>query len=328
MAHENPKATVMTANDVTVSSGTRMNTGKIDWSSPSIRKILEKIASRELTEKMGTDMIAYKTGCQLSQSTVRKRVHCLLEERYGTYSLPKKNNAAMTSSSQGNDQRNETVTYVAMDNSGNEAKKFVKLGRKLNQGQQLADVTGSTSPVPPIPRQVRSLRLSRSSIVIPEKNDPSKVRIYRCSAYGRGSSTNDRTKRYFAHIKTKDGKIIGNAYPEHLPECKPVLKEVQQLQEIDRACRARIQAGNLTPEAARKLGALVAQKNRELKRHIQDDDTFPDKWKSLPKKYSRLCHQAERMRKQKNRQLLRFQLISGVFFSFFLHKKILYLSHN
>lgn len=68
-----------------------------------------------------------------------------------------------------------------------------------------------------------------------------------------GSSANDRTKRYFAHIKTKDGKIIGNAYPEHLPECKPVLKEVQQLQEIDRACRARIQAGNLTPEAARKL---------------------------------------------------------------------------
>lgn len=57
------------------------STGKIDWSSPSIQKILEKIASRELTEKMGTDMIAYKTGCQLSQSTVRKRVHCLLEDR-------------------------------------------------------------------------------------------------------------------------------------------------------------------------------------------------------------------------------------------------------
>nr|CRZ22021.1 Bm8076 [Brugia malayi] len=75
------KDTMMTSNDMQVSNGTRMNTGKIDWSSPSIRKILEKIASRELTEKMGTDMIAYKTGCQLSQSTVRKRVHCLLEEK-------------------------------------------------------------------------------------------------------------------------------------------------------------------------------------------------------------------------------------------------------
>uniref|UniRef100_A0A915Q7Q7 BED-type domain-containing protein n=1 Tax=Setaria digitata TaxID=48799 RepID=A0A915Q7Q7_9BILA len=327
---ENPNGTVISTSDIPVSSGARMNNGKIDWSSPSIRKILEKIASRELTEKMGTDMIAYKTGCQLSQSTVRKRVHCLLEERYGTYSLSKKSDVAMMPSSQVNDERNQTASYVGMDCAGaNETKKFAKQEGK-KQGQQLSDVTVSTSPVPPIPRQVRSLRLSRSSIVIPEKNDPSKVRIYRCSAYGRGkqgatcyyrcskcdslannklknsgASASERTKRYFAHIKTKDGRIIGNAYPEHLPECKPVPKEVQQLQEIDRACRARIQAGNLTPEAARKLGALVAQKNRELKRHIQDDDTFPDKWKSLPKKYSRLCHQAERMRKQKNRQLLR-----------------------
>uniref|UniRef100_A0A158Q855 BED-type domain-containing protein n=1 Tax=Elaeophora elaphi TaxID=1147741 RepID=A0A158Q855_9BILA len=318
ISEDNPKDTIMTANDISVSSDTRMNTGKIDWSSPSIRKILEKIASRELTEKMGTDMIAYKTGCQLSQSTVRKR--------YGTYSLSKKNSAAVAQSSEVN-ERNKTVAYVA--SASGEKKKFVKLEGKKNQ-EQLSVETDSTSPAPPIPRQVRSLRLSRSSIVIPEKDDPSKVRIYRCSAYGRGkqgatcyyrcskcdslannklknsgTSTSGRTKRYFAHIKTKDGRIIGNAYPEHLPECKPVPKAVQQLQEIDRACRARIQAGNLTPEAARKLGALVAQKNRELKRHIQDDDTFPDKWKSLPKKYSRLCHQAERLRKQKNRQLLR-----------------------
>ncbi|MCP9263788.1 hypothetical protein DINM_007165 [Dirofilaria immitis] len=304
---ENPKATIMSTNDMPVSSGTR-----------------------ELTEKMGTDMITYKTGCQLSQSTVRKRVHCFLEEMYGTYSLSKINNAETAPSSQMNDERNETVVYATTDDNGSKTKKLIKLDEKMNQGQQLSDVTLSTSPMPPIPRQVRSLRLSRSSIVIPEKDDPSKVRIYRCSAYGRGkqgatcyyrcskcdslannklknsgTSTSERAKRYYAHIKTKDGRIIGNPYPEHLPECKPVPKEVQQLQEIDRACRARIQAGNLTPEAARKLGALVAQKNRELKRHIQDDDTFPDKWKSLPKKYSRLCHQAERMRKQKNRQLLR-----------------------
>ncbi|VDK88668.1 unnamed protein product [Litomosoides sigmodontis] len=301
---ENFKDAMVTANDIPMSSGTRMNTGKIDWSSPSIQKILEKIASRELTEKMGTDMIAYKTGCQLSQSTVRKRVHCLLEDRFGTYSLSKKNNAIMAQPLQVNDI-NETVTYVGVDNAIGGRKKLMKLDGKKNREQQLSEGTGSSLPVPPIPRQVRSLRLSRSSIVIPEKDDPSKVRIYRCSAYGRGASAAERTKRYFAHIKTKDGRIIGNAYPEHLPECKPVPKEVQQLQEIDRACRARIQAGNLTPEAARKLGALVAQKNRELKRHIKDDDTFPDKWKSLPKKYSRLCHQAERMRKQKNRQLLR-----------------------
>ncbi|EFO20825.2 hypothetical protein LOAG_07665, partial [Loa loa] len=325
---QNPKDAMIPANDI--SGGTRMNTGKIDWSSPSIRKILEKIASRELTEKMGTDMIAYKTGCQLSQSTVRKRVQCLLEEKYGTYSLLRKNNETMVSSAQVKDGRNEPAGYLSVDNASSEVKKFVKSSDKKDQEQQLSDVTVSTSPVPPIPRQVRSLRLSRSSIVIPEKDDPSKVRIYRCSAYGRGkqgatcyyrcskcdslannklknsgTSANEHAKRYFAHIKTKDGRIIGNAYPEHLPECKPVPKEVQQLQEIDRACRARIQAGNLTPEAARNLGALVAQKNRELKRHIQDDDTFPDKWKSLPKKYSRLCHQAERMRKQKNRQLLR-----------------------
>ncbi|EJW86242.1 hypothetical protein WUBG_02848 [Wuchereria bancrofti] len=325
VVEDSAKDTMMTSNDMQISNGTRMNTGKVDWSSPSIRKILEKIASRELTEKMGTDMIAYKTGCQLSQSTVRKRVHCLLEERYGTYSLSKKNSTTMAPSSQMN-ERNDTVAY----NTISETKKFAKSEGKKNQGQQLSDVTVNTSPVPPIPRQVHSLRLTHSSIVIPEKDDPSKVRIYRCSAYGRGKQgatcyyrcskcdslannklknsgtlATERTKRYFAHIKTKDGRIIGNAYPEHLPECKPVPKEVQQLQEIDRACRARIQAGNLTPEAARKLGALVAQKNRELKRHIQDDDIFPDKWKSLPKKYSRLCHQAERMRKQKNRQLLR-----------------------
>ncbi|VDK41453.1 unnamed protein product [Gongylonema pulchrum] len=53
------------------------------------------------------------------------------------------------------------------------------------------------------------------------------------------------------------GQIIGNAYPEHLPECKPVPKQVQQLQEIDRACRARIQSGSMTPEAARKLVSSI-----------------------------------------------------------------------
>ncbi|EFO14565.1 hypothetical protein LOAG_13953 [Loa loa] len=56
------------------------------------------------------------------------------------------------------------------------------------------------------------------------------------------TSVSKCTKHYLANSKTKDRQIIGNAYPEHLLECKPVSNEIQQLQGIDSNC-ALINAG-------------------------------------------------------------------------------------
>ncbi|EFO12403.2 hypothetical protein LOAG_16129, partial [Loa loa] len=38
------------------------------------------------------------------------------------------------------------------------------------------------------------------------------------------------------HVKILHGKLVGNAYAEH----HAVIKEIQVLQEMDRACRAKI----------------------------------------------------------------------------------------
>lgn len=62
-----------------------------------------------------------------------------------------------------------------------------------------------------------------------------------------------KSKRYQPYVKTLNGKLIGNAHPEHHPNCHAVTREIRELQEMDRVCRARIRASNLSLGSSQKL---------------------------------------------------------------------------
>lgn len=62
-----------------------------------------------------------------------------------------------------------------------------------------------------------------------------------------------RSKRYKPYVKTLHGKLVGNAHPVHHPSCRAVTKEIQELQEMDRACRAKIRASHLALKHSEKF---------------------------------------------------------------------------
>ncbi|EFO19062.2 hypothetical protein LOAG_09433 [Loa loa] len=108
------------------------------------------------------------------------------------------------------------------------------------------------------------------SIAIAEKNDPGKFRIYRslncepsepticyrcvkCESLRKKSFGGARSKRYKPYVKTLHGKLVGNAHPEHYPSCHAVTKEVQELQEMDRVCRAKTSSNHPSLRFPQKL---------------------------------------------------------------------------
>ncbi|KAL3995570.1 hypothetical protein ACH3XW_26360 [Acanthocheilonema viteae] len=123
--------------------------------------------------------------------------------------------------------------------------------------------------------------LNMSSIAIAEKDDPGKFRIYRpiscgqsesliyyrcskCESLEKKNSGGVRSKRYKPYVKTLDGKLIGNAHPEHHPNCHAVTKKIQELQEMDRACRAKIRASHLSSRPPQKLEEHIVEQSSNI----------------------------------------------------------------
>lgn len=53
-----------------------------------------------------------------------------------------------------------------------------------------------------------------------------------------------------ARIRTVDGRVVGNAYPTHHPDCRPMSGRIFKAQEIDTGCRYRIKQGLISPRRA------------------------------------------------------------------------------
>lgn len=53
-----------------------------------------------------------------------------------------------------------------------------------------------------------------------------------------------------ARIRTVDGRIVGNAYPTHHPDCRPMSARIFKAREIDTGCRYRIKQGLISPRQA------------------------------------------------------------------------------
>uniref|UniRef100_A0A0R3RWH3 C2H2-type domain-containing protein n=1 Tax=Elaeophora elaphi TaxID=1147741 RepID=A0A0R3RWH3_9BILA len=122
-------------------------------------------------------------------------------------------------------------------------------------------------------------KLSMSSIAIAEKDDPRKFRIYRplnyepsepmiyyrcskCQSFEKKGGA--KSKRYKPYVRTLHGKLVGNAHPEHHPSCHAVTKEIQELQEMDRACRAKIRANHLSLRSPQKLEEHVVEQTSNI----------------------------------------------------------------
>uniref|UniRef100_A0A915PHI5 SET domain-containing protein n=1 Tax=Setaria digitata TaxID=48799 RepID=A0A915PHI5_9BILA len=121
-----------------------------------------------------------------------------------------------------------------------------------NSSMESLSSSSVSSHYPTRPKKPRT-----SSIAIAEKDDPRKFRIYRplnhgpflstiyyrcskCESLEKKSIGKVNRKRYAPYVRTLRGKLIGNAHPEHHPDCHAITKEIEELQEMDRACRAKI----------------------------------------------------------------------------------------
>ncbi|VIO92369.1 Uncharacterized protein BM_BM10634 [Brugia malayi] len=117
---------------------------------------------------------------------------------------------------------------------------------------------------------IHPTKLNVLSIAIAEKDDPRKFRIYRslncepqrstiyyrcakCESLEKKAFGGVRSRRYKPYVKTLHGKLVGNAHPEHHPGCHAVTKEIQELQEMDRACRAKIRANYVSNRSPQKV---------------------------------------------------------------------------
>uniref|UniRef100_A0A1I8ECJ8 RYYR-CCHC domain-containing protein n=1 Tax=Wuchereria bancrofti TaxID=6293 RepID=A0A1I8ECJ8_WUCBA len=143
-----------------------------------------------------------------------------------------------------------------------------RLPIEISEDRSLESLPNSSEPSD---FPIHPTKLNVLSIAIAEKDDPRKFRIYRslncepqestiyyrCAkceslekkAFGSGV----RSRRYKPYVKTLRGKLVGNAHPEHHPGCHAVTKEIQELQEMDRACRAKIRASYLSHRSPQKI---------------------------------------------------------------------------
>ena len=113
-----------------------------------------------------------------------------------------------------------------------------------------------------------------------------------------------------AKITLQDGRIVGDAFPEHHPDCKAKNTEEIMVQQIDRKSRREVKEGRLRPrEAYDKALELAMQYNYQVNTTTGSNSTDPDEsinkdmtqpdQASLPKfpEWQRIRQQYFRMRK-------------------------------
>ncbi|KHN73115.1 hypothetical protein Tcan_09988 [Toxocara canis] len=169
---------------------------------------------------------------------------------------------------------------------------------------QAEEVIGEKNPVP-IQRTL-SKRLTMSSIVVPDACGDT-VRVYRM-----GSTSKDGHTSYYrcskcetlshkpritpngidegpfprARIRTVDGRVVGNAYPTHHPDCRPMSGRIFKAQEIDTGCRYRIKQGLISPRRAWDLGQQIAE-SESFNDNNDEGIPFPQ-WDKVKRRYYRL----------------------------------------
>uniref|UniRef100_A0A9J2Q3A4 Clr5 domain-containing protein n=1 Tax=Ascaris lumbricoides TaxID=6252 RepID=A0A9J2Q3A4_ASCLU len=89
-----------------------------------------------------------------------------------------------------------------------------------------------------------------------------------------------------ARIRAVDGRIVGNAYPTHHPDCRPMSARIFKAREIDTGCRYRIKQGLISPRQAWDLGHQIAE-SKSLNDHTEEGIPFPQ-WDRVKRKYYKL----------------------------------------
>ncbi|KAK0422812.1 hypothetical protein QR680_007801 [Steinernema hermaphroditum] len=161
----------------------------------------------------------------------------------------------------------------------------------------------STAPPPDIDWETMSFSKTLNKSLLTVKQPDGTYRIYRLIRAYRETqhfrcSTCDRLNakkntRYMPKVRTKSGKLVGDPYPPHNPECLPLSVEEYGLRQIDRLCRWYIREKHVPPKAAWEMGRKYCRQYAERHRlHISDFmHSFPE-FERLRATYTRIYNQA------------------------------------
>lgn len=284
-----------------------------DYSLPDAREILERYGKDLKSVKDVRDEIERKLGWQAHGQTIWRHIKALQKEKQ-MQALP----------------TDETAVTCKTETDMPSTLEMEVVSEGDMTDEEAVDVDGEDDLYDRIPpkltlqmkpdrqlRRVRSKRLTKSSIVVPEKDNDC-VRVYRLNARSKNGvtvyyrcSTCDTIwrkikdslregeeipadQRFLPNLKTVNGEIVGDPYPPHHPDCLPIPPEVQEAQEIDRSCRVRVREGLLAPRQAWWLGRRLAMA-RIFPRgsSMVDEIPFPE-WKTVGRKYRELERKRQR----------------------------------
>ncbi|TKR95520.1 hypothetical protein L596_009680 [Steinernema carpocapsae] len=113
---------------------------------------------------------------------------------------------------------------------------------------------------------------------------------FRCSTCDRLNAK--KNTRYMPKVRTKSGKLVGDPFPAHHPECVPLSVEEYGLKQIDRFCRWYIKEKHVPPKAAWELGRKYCRQYAE--HHGLSEDfvhCFPE-FEKIKATYLRIYHHA------------------------------------
>ncbi|VDK86802.1 unnamed protein product [Onchocerca ochengi] len=274
---------------------TQMNLLNEEWKRPEVNEVMTKLFKGELSFVEAADRISVILGHEVTVASVRNRVlHCS--------KLP-----------QPNQSKNQKESEDERENGENTAEKHPFIAREYGPGFY---------------EVIRNLRGNLNNIAIKEPQSNC-VRIYRRStarqnySYYRCSSCDYLSRREIqdayasAIIKMVHDKIVGEPFPSHHPECKPIPLSQLRAMQIDRENRQEVINEMLTPFEAWSRGHLRALLE-EARRTSQLDKQHPKRKKAEHKSrnenerriYLRphgetLASYEEKIRKKLNEQLKR-----------------------
>ncbi|KAM3716250.1 RNA-directed RNA polymerase [Dirofilaria immitis] len=215
---------------------TQMNLLNKEWKRPEVNEIMTKLFKGELPFVEAADRISVILGHEVTVASVRNRaLHCSR--------LP-----------QSNQSKNQNEPKYDWESGENTGEKHSFAAREFGPG--LYEV-------------IRNLRGNLNNIAIKEPQSNC-VRIYRRSttrhyySYYRCSTCDHLSRREVqdAHpspiIKMVHDKIVGEPFPSHHPDCKPIPLSQLRAMQIDRENRQEVINEMLTPFEAWSRGDLRA----------------------------------------------------------------------
>uniref|UniRef100_A0A1I8ER44 RYYR-CCHC domain-containing protein n=1 Tax=Wuchereria bancrofti TaxID=6293 RepID=A0A1I8ER44_WUCBA len=217
---------------------TQMKLLNEEWKRPEVNAIMTKLLKTELSFAEAADRISVILGHEVTIASVRNRtLHC-------------------SELSQSRQTNNQDEVKDDGENGENTVEKDPPVSKELVFGPGLYEV-------------IRNLRGNLSSIAIKEQQSDC-VRIYRRSttrnyySYYRCSSCDYLSRREVQDghpspiIKMVHDSIVGEPFPSHHPECKPVPLSQLRAMQMHRESRQEVMDEMLTPFEAWSRGHLRA----------------------------------------------------------------------